>query len=103
MLRTEENELLCRVGPGTPMGELFRRYWLPALTTSEIPEPNCPPVRVRLLGEDLIALRATQQHDQTPREAAVLPVPRGERAHLRVHGAERQDAPLPKAPMDDHA
>ncbi len=57
MLSPEENELLCRVGPGTPMGELFRRYWLPALASSELPEPDCAPVRVRLLGEDLIAFR----------------------------------------------
>src|SRR5581483_11488312 len=60
MLTVEENELLCRVGPGTPMGELFRRYWLPALTTVEIPEPDCPPVRVRLLGEDLVAFRDSE-------------------------------------------
>ncbi len=60
MLTTEENELLCRVGPGTPMGEVFRRYWMPALVSSEIPEPDCPPVRVKLLGEDLIAFRDTE-------------------------------------------
>lgn len=59
MLTTEENELLCRVGPGTPMGELFRRYWMPALPSSELPEPDCAPVRVRLLGEDLVAFRDT--------------------------------------------
>jgi phenylpropionate dioxygenase-like ring-hydroxylating dioxygenase large terminal subunit len=39
------------------MGELMRRYWLPALLSEEIPEPDCPPVRVRLLGEDLVAFR----------------------------------------------
>jgi phenylpropionate dioxygenase-like ring-hydroxylating dioxygenase large terminal subunit len=59
MLSTEENELLCRVGPGTPMGELFRRYWMPAFTSLEVPEPDCPPVRVRLLGENLVAFRDT--------------------------------------------
>ena len=53
----EDNELLTRVGPGTPMGELFRRYWLPALLSEELPEPDCAPVRVRLLGEDLVAFR----------------------------------------------
>jgi phenylpropionate dioxygenase-like ring-hydroxylating dioxygenase large terminal subunit len=57
MLSSEENEILTRVGPGAPMGELFRRYWIPALLCEEIPEPDCPPVRVRLLGEDLVAFR----------------------------------------------
>src|SRR5579862_1226915 len=57
MLSKEENELLCRVGPGTPMGEVFRRYWLVAGISREVPEPDCPPVRVRLLGEDLVMFR----------------------------------------------
>src|SRR5215216_4018967 len=59
MLSKEENELLCRVGPGTPMGNLMREYWLPALMSSELPAPDCPPLRLRLLCEDLIAFRAT--------------------------------------------
>ena len=57
MLSKEENELLCRVGAGTPMGELMRQYWIPALLSSELPEPDSNPVRLRLLGEDLIAFR----------------------------------------------
>ncbi|MEQ8349632.1 MAG: Rieske 2Fe-2S domain-containing protein [Sneathiellaceae bacterium] len=60
MLKTEDNELLTRVGPGTPMGEVFRRFWLPALMPRELPAPDCPPVRVRLLGEDLVAFRDTE-------------------------------------------
>ena len=60
MLSKEENELLTRVHPGTPMGRLFRRYWIPALLSEEIPDPDGPPVRVRLLGEDLVAFRDTQ-------------------------------------------
>jgi len=59
MLSKEDNELLTRVGPGTRMGAVFRRYWLPALLTSELPQPDGAPVRVRLLGEDLIAFRDT--------------------------------------------
>ena len=59
MLTSEDNELLCRVGPGTPMGDLMRQYWIPALLSSELPAPDCPPLRVRLLGENLIAFRAT--------------------------------------------
>ena len=42
MLRTEVNELLTQTGPGTPMGDLFRRYWLPALLAEELPEDDCP-------------------------------------------------------------
>src|SRR5688572_20189848 len=57
MLSTEENELLTRTGPGTPMGGLIRRYWIPALLSEELPQPDCPPERLRLLGEDLVAFR----------------------------------------------
>ena len=57
MLSPAENERLTRVGPGTPMGDVFRRYWLPAALSSELPEPDGAPIRVRLLGEDLIAFR----------------------------------------------
>lgn len=60
MLRQEQNELVTRTNAGTPMGELFRRYWLPALLASELPEPDCPPVRLQLLGERLIAIRDTE-------------------------------------------
>ena len=59
MLLREENEFLTRIGPGTPMGELLRRYWLPAALGSELLEPDCPPVRVKLLGERLVAFRDT--------------------------------------------
>jgi phthalate 4,5-dioxygenase len=58
MLSTAENELLTRIGPGTPMGELLRQYWHPVLFTSEL-EADGSPRRVRLLGEDLIAFRDT--------------------------------------------
>ncbi len=57
MLTPEENDLLTRTGPGTPMGQVMRRYWLPALLSDELPAPDCPPVRVKLLGEDLVAFR----------------------------------------------
>ncbi|MBI3514561.1 MAG: Rieske 2Fe-2S domain-containing protein [Proteobacteria bacterium] len=57
MLSREDNELLTRVGAGTPMGDTLRLYWLPALIASEVAEPDGPPVRVRLLGEDLVAFR----------------------------------------------
>ncbi|MBY0287485.1 MAG: aromatic ring-hydroxylating dioxygenase subunit alpha [Mycobacteriaceae bacterium] len=57
MLRAEINELLTRTGPGTPMGELFRQYWIPALLAEELPENDCAPVRVKLLSERMIAFR----------------------------------------------
>src|SRR5713101_5436969 len=60
MFAAERNELLTRVGGGTPVGELFRRYWLPVLLGEELPEPDCPPVRVKLLGECLLAFRDTK-------------------------------------------
>ena len=60
MLTREENELVTRTGPGTPMGEVMRRYWMPALISSELPEPDCAPVRVQLLGEELVAFRDTE-------------------------------------------
>ena len=60
MLSREENEIVTRVGPGTPMGNTLRMYWVPALLSAEIAEPDAPPVRVKLLGEDLVAFRDTQ-------------------------------------------
>jgi phenylpropionate dioxygenase-like ring-hydroxylating dioxygenase large terminal subunit len=56
----EENELITRTGAGTAMGEVMRRYWIPAALSSELPEPDCPPVRVKLLGERLVAFRDSQ-------------------------------------------
>jgi phthalate 4,5-dioxygenase len=57
MLSEADNELLTKVGPGTPVGELFRRYWFPACLSSEVPQAGGSPLRLRLLGEDLIVFR----------------------------------------------
>ncbi len=57
MLSREENELLCKTGPGTPMGELFRRFWMPAVAVSDLAEAGGEPVRLKLLGENLVAFR----------------------------------------------
>jgi len=62
MLTPQENERLTRVGRGTPMGETLRRYWLPAALLSELPERDGAPVRVRMLGEDLVAFRDSDGH-----------------------------------------
>ena len=53
----EENETLTRVGPTTAMGNLFRQYWLPVVPTSHLDEPGGRPLRIRLLGEDLVLFR----------------------------------------------
>jgi phthalate 4,5-dioxygenase len=58
MLNKQDNDLVTRVGPGTPMGDLMRQFWLPVLFDSEL-EADGEPLRIRLLGEDLIAFRAT--------------------------------------------
>ena len=59
MLSQADNDMLTQVGPGTAMGELMREYWIPALMSSELPGPDSDPIRVRLLGENLIAFRDT--------------------------------------------
>ena len=60
MMSREQNEQLCRIGPGTLMGKLLRRYWAPFLLAEELPKPDCPPVKVKLMGERLIAFRDTK-------------------------------------------
>ena len=57
MLSKEDNELMCRVGPDAPMGETMRYFWLPALMSSELPEPDGDPVHLELLGESFVAFR----------------------------------------------
>jgi phthalate 4,5-dioxygenase len=56
MLSHEENELVTRVGPGKPAGELLRRYWQPAALAEELPVGGAP-IPVRLMGEDLVLFR----------------------------------------------
>src|SRR5215212_2172833 len=62
MLTKEQNELLTRVGPGTPLGTVMRRYWVPAIMSWEIEDPDSPPVTIKLLGEELVAFRDTNGH-----------------------------------------
>ena len=66
MLKKEHNDYLTQTGPGTPMGDMFRRYWHPALLSEELPEPDCAPGRGKTAG------------------AVVLPGGRGIRADSRV-------------------
>jgi phthalate 4,5-dioxygenase oxygenase subunit len=93
MLKREENELVTRVGPGTPMGDTLRRYWMPALLASELPAPDSDPVRVRLLDEDLIGFRDTAGHvgviqNNCPHRGASLFFGRNEEQGIRCvyHG-----------------
>src|SRR2546430_5041024 len=93
MLSAQDNEYLCRVGPGTPMGSYMRQFWMPAVRSDELPGPDCPPVRIRLLGENLIAFRATSGavgliQNSCPHRGASLFFGRNEEAGLRCvyHG-----------------
>jgi phthalate 4,5-dioxygenase oxygenase subunit len=54
----EENDALTRVGPGSLMGNLFRQFWLPVTPAADVKEPGGKPIRVKLLGEDLVLFRA---------------------------------------------
>jgi nitrite reductase/ring-hydroxylating ferredoxin subunit len=92
MLSREHNELICRVGPGTAMGAVLRRYWLPALLSEEVAVDGAP-LRVKLLGEDLIAFRDSQGQvgllgNHCPHRGASLFFGRNEAAGLRCvyHG-----------------
>jgi phenylpropionate dioxygenase-like ring-hydroxylating dioxygenase large terminal subunit len=93
MLSQAENEYLCRIGPGTPMGTLLRRFWMPALISSELPEADGAPIRLRLLGEDLVAFRDTAGRvgvlaNNCPHRGASLFFGRNEESGLRCvyHG-----------------
>ena len=93
MLSVEDNALLTAVSRGTPMGELLRRFWTPFLLSSELPAPDCPPIRARLLGEDLVAFRDTSGRigllaERCPHRRASLFFGRSEERGLRCvyHG-----------------
>jgi phenylpropionate dioxygenase-like ring-hydroxylating dioxygenase large terminal subunit len=60
MLTQENNDLVSQTGPGTAMGALLRRYWIPFLLSDELPAPGCPPVRVKLMSERLLAFRDSE-------------------------------------------
>ncbi len=111
MLSREDNELLTRVGPGTPMGALMRHYWQPILLSSELAQRDAPPVRVRALGEDLIAFRDSNGRvgvlgANCPHRGAPLYFARNEDCGLRCiyHGwkfdAEGRCLDMPNQPTD---
>ena len=93
MLSREDNDRLTRVGPGTPMGELMRRYWIPAAFSHQLPKPDSPPIRVKLMGESLVLFRDTQGRvglldERCPHRTASLFYGRNEENGLRCvyHG-----------------
>jgi phenylpropionate dioxygenase-like ring-hydroxylating dioxygenase large terminal subunit len=93
MLSATDNEVLCHVGPGTMVGGLVRQYWIPALKSQELPGSDCPPIRVRLLGENLIGFRTTSGQpaliqNSCPHRGASLFFGRNEEEGLRCvyHG-----------------
>src|SRR6478672_3318758 len=93
MLSKTDNETVCQVGRGTPMGELMRQYWVPALLARELPMPDSDPVRVLLLGEKLIAFRDSNGRvgliqNHCPHRGASLFFGRNEESGLRCvyHG-----------------
>src|SRR5262252_3187088 len=93
MLSREDNELLCRVEGAAPMGKLMRAYWIPACMSEEVAAPDGAPVRVRLLGEDLVAFRDSAGRlgvldEHCPHRRASLALGRNEACGLRClyHG-----------------
>jgi phthalate 4,5-dioxygenase oxygenase subunit len=93
MLTNEENDLLCRVEGDAPMGQIFRRHWIPACLSEEVPEPDCAPLKIRLLGEDLVVFRDTDGRlgvldEYCPHRRASLAFGRNEECGLRClyHG-----------------
>jgi phenylpropionate dioxygenase-like ring-hydroxylating dioxygenase large terminal subunit len=88
MLSTAD-EHLCRIGPGTPMGNLMRQYWLPAIRSDELIGADGSRLRVRLLGENLIGFRASDGQvgliqNNCPHRGASLFFGRNEEAGLRI-------------------
>jgi phthalate 4,5-dioxygenase oxygenase subunit len=93
MLSEAENEYATRTNAGTPMGQFIRRFWMPALLSAELPEPDCAPLRLKLLGENLVAFRDSNGTvgmlaENCPHRGASLFFGRNEEAGLRCvyHG-----------------
>ncbi|MGE3643032.1 MAG: Rieske 2Fe-2S domain-containing protein [Beijerinckiaceae bacterium] len=93
MLTPQENDLMCRVENGAPMGEIFRRHWIPALLSEEVAEPDGDPKKIRLLGEDLVVFRDSDGKlgildEYCPHRRASLAFGRNEECGLRClyHG-----------------
>src|SRR5260370_18103618 len=93
MLTQAQNERIGRIGPGTPMGNVFRRFWLPVCTSMQLPKADSDPLRLRLLGEPLVAFRNSAGqpgvlHEHCPHRGASLALGRVEEGGIRClyHG-----------------
>lgn len=113
MLTVDENELLCRVTGDAPMGQIMRRHWLPACLSEQVTERDGAPVRVRLLGEDLVAFRDSDGNlgvigEYCPHRRASLALGRNEQRGLRClyHGWKIDTGgnilEMPSEPVDSH-
>ena len=113
MLSQADNDLLTRTGAKTPMGQFFRRFWQPIALSAELPEPDCPPVRVHIMGENLLAFRDSDGQvglvdPRCPHRGADLFYGRNEQGSLRcVYHGWRFDRngralELPNVPADSH-
>jgi phenylpropionate dioxygenase-like ring-hydroxylating dioxygenase large terminal subunit len=111
MLSRADNELLTQSGNGTPMGNLLRRFWMPALLSAELPERDGPPKKIKILGEDLLAFRDTEGRvgivePHCPHRGANLYYGRNEECGLRCafHGwkfdVEGKCVDLPTSPPE---
>ena len=111
MLSKEDNERLARVNAGTPMGNLIRRYWVPSIFSEQIKDADCPPVRVQLLGENMVAFRDSKGRvglldERCPHRTASLFFGRNEECGLRCvyHGwkfdIEGNCIDLPSEPLE---
>ncbi len=89
----EQNDVLCRVEGDAPMGKLMRQHWLPASMIEEVSEPDGTPLRVRLLGENMVLFRDSRGRvgalqEACPHRGASLLYGRNEECGLRClyHG-----------------
>jgi phthalate 4,5-dioxygenase len=112
MLSQADNELLTRVGAGTPMGELMRRYWVPAGFSHQIAQPDSPPIRVKIMGERLVLFRDSEGRpglldERCPHRTSSLFYGRNEESGLRCvyHGikfdVEGRCTDIPCVPFTD--
>src|SRR5271156_4752914 len=89
MLTREENETLCRIGPGTRMGRVMRRYWHPIAVSEQLPGPDSDPLRITLLGERFVAFRDSLGRVGVLNGLCMRRRPSLPRGRLENHGGRR--------------